>query len=263
MPSPFPGMDPYLESPELWRGVHARLITYASEAIQEQLRGTPYFADIEERTWITEAERRIYPDVAIARQPSPPKQATESTLQADEPVLVHVWPEEFREGFVQIYESAGHRLVTSIEFVSPTNKSKNQGRRLYLRKQHELSLGGVNLVEVDLLRRGKHVLKVPSALVQPLRPWDYLVSIWRPTQTDFEVYPMALRSPLPRIRIPLKPGDSDTVLDLQSLINRAYDAGPYTARIEYGNPPEVPLTAEDQDWASARIAAWQAAHSAS
>jgi hypothetical protein len=26
MPSPFPGMDPYLENPEFWPGVHNRLI---------------------------------------------------------------------------------------------------------------------------------------------------------------------------------------------------------------------------------------------
>jgi hypothetical protein len=27
MPSPFPGMDPYLEAPELWPDVHHRLIS--------------------------------------------------------------------------------------------------------------------------------------------------------------------------------------------------------------------------------------------
>jgi hypothetical protein len=37
MPSPFPGMDPYLESPELWRGFHARLITYDAGPFAERI----------------------------------------------------------------------------------------------------------------------------------------------------------------------------------------------------------------------------------
>ncbi len=260
MPSPFPGMDPYLESKDLWRGLHARLTTYAAEALQAQLRGTRYFADIEERAWNSEVDRGFYPDVAVSsrsHEPKGPSDGRDTTLQADEPIVVHSSPTEFREGFVEIREKEGHRLVTSLEFVSPTNKSKNDGRRLYLRKQHELSQTVVNLVEVDLLRRGRHVLKVPKTLVEPLRPWDYLVSIWRPGGSDFEIYPMLLRQALPRIRIPLKPEDTDAVLDLQAVFSRSYDAGPYAERIDYAKAAEIPLDAKDAPWAAVVVAAWQ------
>jgi Protein of unknown function (DUF4058) len=37
MPSPFPGMDPYLESPRYWQDFHGSFITYAREALQSQL----------------------------------------------------------------------------------------------------------------------------------------------------------------------------------------------------------------------------------
>ncbi|HID51529.1 MAG TPA: DUF4058 family protein, partial [Anaerolineae bacterium] len=38
MPSPFPGMDPYLEDRAIWPDVHATLITYIREVLQPQLR---------------------------------------------------------------------------------------------------------------------------------------------------------------------------------------------------------------------------------
>ncbi|MBV8886966.1 MAG: DUF4058 family protein [Chroococcidiopsidaceae cyanobacterium CP_BM_RX_35] len=33
MPSPFPGMDPYLEQPALWSSFHSRLIVAIADAI--------------------------------------------------------------------------------------------------------------------------------------------------------------------------------------------------------------------------------------
>ena len=38
MPSPFPGMDPYLEEPRRWPDVHQRLITYLTDALQPAIR---------------------------------------------------------------------------------------------------------------------------------------------------------------------------------------------------------------------------------
>ena len=37
MPSPFPGMDPYLEQPEIWRGFHTRFLTVASGVLNREL----------------------------------------------------------------------------------------------------------------------------------------------------------------------------------------------------------------------------------
>ena len=43
MPSPFPGMDPYLEEPRRWPDVHQSLITYIRDALQPAVRPR-YFA---------------------------------------------------------------------------------------------------------------------------------------------------------------------------------------------------------------------------
>ncbi len=64
MPSPFPGMDPYLEDPTLWRDLHQRLITYIADALQPQVRPR-YRAQIEERLYVVQSRRSIYPDVRV------------------------------------------------------------------------------------------------------------------------------------------------------------------------------------------------------
>jgi hypothetical protein len=64
MPSPFPGMDPYLEHPVLWPGVHQNLITFINVALNASLPPR-YFANIGERIYVVQSERPIYPEVAV------------------------------------------------------------------------------------------------------------------------------------------------------------------------------------------------------
>ena len=51
--SPFPGMDPYLEHPELWPDVHNRLIAAIGDHLGPLL-APRYVARIEERTYVVE-----------------------------------------------------------------------------------------------------------------------------------------------------------------------------------------------------------------
>jgi hypothetical protein len=67
MPSPFPGMDPYLEEPALWPDLHQRLITYIADALQPQIRPR-YRARIEERLYVVQSSRSIYPDMNVRRE---------------------------------------------------------------------------------------------------------------------------------------------------------------------------------------------------
>ena len=65
MKTPFPGMDPYLEHPVLWEGVHARLIARIADQLQPLL-DPRYVATVEERVFVEGPQRRI-PDVRIDR----------------------------------------------------------------------------------------------------------------------------------------------------------------------------------------------------
>jgi Protein of unknown function (DUF4058) len=171
MPSPFPGMDPYLENPEIFPDFHDSVITYLREALQASLPA-PYFAAIGRRVWIEVSRRSVGPDVQIrraraglsssrARVPSASPVAIEPIAR---PVTVKVAHDEFREPFVEILlrGDEGKRLVTSIEVLSLSNKTPGeQGRELYVRKQNESLSSKANLVEIDLLRAGQHVSAVP------------------------------------------------------------------------------------------------------
>ncbi len=74
MPSPFPGMNPYMESPSIWPGVHNRLITALGNEIN---RAAPpnYFADIEERVFLLRPSDPYFslmiPDVTIKEMQAP------------------------------------------------------------------------------------------------------------------------------------------------------------------------------------------------
>lgn len=255
MPSPFPGMDPYLEGPAIFSGLHDRLVNYTVEQLQPQLMARGYFIDSNERVWVDESMRDVLPDDAILQwrqNTGNPAAVMESTT----PVRVHRFKSEFRQPYLEIFDQQNHKLITGIEFVSPTNKSKTEGRRLYRQKQKELERAGVNLVEIDLLRKGRHVLAVPEALAASVKPWDYLISLWRSYQEeDFDLYPISMRTALPNVQIPLRKGDSDAVLDLQATFTRSYDVGPYPIRLDYGRPARPKLSVEDQAWADEILAA--------
>ena len=62
--------------------------------------------------------------------------------------------------------------------------------------------------------------------------FDYHVSVhcFDDPETFF-VYPIRLEDRLPPVAIPLLPGDSPVTVDLQSVFDRCYDAGPYAREI--------------------------------
>jgi hypothetical protein len=251
MPSPFPGMDPWLEAPSLWPGLHNRLINESATFLQSQLTPRGYYCDIGERVWLTTSERAIYPDnvVFVRSRAQPGAGSPSGTLIADPPVRVRRVEEEVNELFLEIFAASGDKLVTGLEFLSPVNKEDATGREKYQKKQAGLREGGVHLVEIDLLRRGPHDLDVPRTAVEIMRPWHYLANIVRRGGEGYEVYPIALRTRLPKIGIPLNSGDEDAVLDLQALFETAYDNGPYRVRVDYTEEPVIPLADDDARWA--------------
>src|SRR5260370_657527 len=70
MPSPFPGMDPYIERPVIWPDFHNHLITVVKAALQPLLRPR-YVALSEDRLFVVESDRPIRPDLALVRTSSP------------------------------------------------------------------------------------------------------------------------------------------------------------------------------------------------
>lgn len=264
MPSPFPGMDPYLEHPDIFPDFHDSFVTYLRERLQPHLP-EPYYAAIGRLAWIEVSERYIGPDVDVVASWQSERASPISTggvavanRSATQPLVIHVPHDERIEPLVEIYLGRGseRRLVTTIEVLSLTNKTPwERGRDLYLRKQEEILDSQVHLVEIDLLRGGHHTTAVPfGRLTNVAGAFDYHVSIHHfDNLEDYFVYPFRLSDPLPAIEIPLLPGDPPVSLELQAVFHRTYEAGPYRREIDYRTvPPAPPLTADLLTWAAKR-----------
>ena len=256
MPSPFPGMDPYLEAPGFWPDFHHTFITTIRSAIQPVIR-PKYHARIQERVYVEapdEPDHAYYPDVTLIERQG--GGGGVATVEADAPVAIEAPLVERCEPYLEIFStSGGRRVVTIIELLSPSNKAPGVGRDTYRRKQDDVLRSDVNLVEIDLLRDGAHTVAVPESCLHRSRPYHYLISISRPAaRWRFQCYFRTVRDKLPRMVLPLDEPDPDSVVDLRKCLDRCYEEGDYAAVLDYGDPPEPALGSDDADWATSLLA---------
>jgi hypothetical protein len=173
----------------------------------------------------------------------------ETAIPVIVPTVVDV---EVHERFLEVRDAESREVVTVVEALSPTNKRgpSSAGRQQYLRKRRRVLRSSANLVELDLLRAGH---RVPMGRSLPIA--DYYAIVSRP---DCEVYPVRLRERLPRIAFPLR-GDETVTLDLQAVLDTAFDRAGYDLSVDHDGDPVPPLEADDRAWARDRIVAWRAA----
>jgi hypothetical protein len=256
----FPGMDPYLEVPELWPGFHNSLIVYIRDFLRPLLHPR-YIAAIEERVFVEgPRQREFIPDVLLKQGRPPREQGGTAVLDADEELEVQIPGLEMHESYLEILDRhSGQRVVAVLEVLSAANKYTGPGRDSYLAKQREVLASQAHFIEIDLLRRGPHVLAVPEWLARQHASYDYLICVNRAEglRDRFRLYPRQLRLRLPRIRVPLAEGDPDVVLDVQAVVAQTYEASSYRERLRYDQPCVPALAAEDQAWADELIRAAQ------
>lgn len=232
---PFPGMNPFLE--DFWRDVHTRMMISLSNALQPQLP-EGLFARVEESLSIDAdgSDGRPYSfraDVLVAHKWSEsPKEQMIGGVAVAEADDYYILEQEV-ERWVEIIDvGGGGGVVTVLELLSRTNKTK--GREEYRQKTELLRQAGVNLVEIDLLRGGKHVVAVPPDEIPPDRRTPYLVCAGRGQKPrHLKVWHIDLLQRLPAIGIPLRATDADAVVDLQPLLDAAYRDGAYDRQIDY------------------------------
>jgi hypothetical protein len=257
MPSPFPGMDPFIES-QKWESFHARLLPELANQLVPLLR-PKYSVDPEQRVYIETVDlvvRNIIADVGVVRRTD--SDAGSIAAVAIEPSVentsyTYIEPEEHRETYLEIREVATSRLVTVIEVLSPSNKVRgSEGWRQYLAKRRDLLHSRTNLVEIDLLRGGTHL-----PMVEQLAARDYFVFVRRQSKWRADTLQWNLPSRLPQVPIPLDPPDPDAVIDLQAALDAVYDRAGYDYTLDYKRPIEPPLSETDQKWVSERLAGSQ------
>lgn len=253
MPSPFPGMDPYLEDPAIWPNVHSTFINVTREILLEALRPR-YFVGIEERVYVSAEDdpgrEVLVPDVYVKSMPGsvPDVKSVRSLAAVAEPIEVTLLDPEIRELRVEIKDPHDQSVITVIEFVSPTNKVANSdGRRSYLAKREQVYDSPAHWIEIDLLRRGLTTFNRWAGTAS-----DYGVHLSRRLdahQRRSLLWLIRLPQRLPPIRIPLRAGDDDASLDLQQVLGISYQRGGYDMTIDYAAEPRVPLTDDAHRWA--------------
>ena len=257
MPSPFPGMDPWLERPMVFPGLHNSLIIYLQAALNAVLP-PEYVATTANRVYV-DPELRREPDVSVFGPSDDPPGggvATAVAAMAAAGLLAAATEsasDPVEEIYLDIRSVDDDRLVTAVEVLSPANKKPGEdGRASYRQKQGECRAAGVNLVELDLLRRGPHTTAVPEARLRAVAgPSDYHVSVMvAGVRRQFFVAPIKLGDRLPVIPIPLDPGISPVVVDLQGVFDRCYDEGGFGRLAKYDRRhPDPPLTSDQRAWA--------------
>ncbi|MBD2093459.1 DUF4058 family protein [Microcoleus sp. FACHB-1515] len=253
MPSPFPGMNPYLEHPQLWEEVHSRLIVAIADALGPQLR-PKYRVAIEKRVYENADDLLIgRPDGAIFRAvPDAAVTPTSSGGVLTEPIVVEVpMPEEVTERYLEIREVETGEVITTLELLSPSNKKPGKGRQVYEAKRLAVLGSLTHLLEIDLIRAFKP-LPVRGAIATSL----YRILVSRADlRPKAALYAFNLPDPIPVFPIPLRPEDPEILLDLQFLLNQVYDRASYDLAIDYTQEPVPPLQEADAKWADAHLKA--------
>lgn len=255
--SPFPGMDPYLESH--WLDVHTSLIADARNTLN-QLLPDDLAASSEERVSVEsdseeEAAKQYHPDVRLIELSGSTIAVVEPPPRTANPMPVRLLAqiEPITERFIRIVETGTERLITVIEFLSPSNK-RNPGIVEFRAKRGEFLIAGVNFVEVDLVRAGSWQALLRPHQCPPKWVTPYRVTVRMPSDpAAVSLYPIGLREPLPSIVIPLRPKDPEVRLELQPLVRQAYANGRYGRRLNYNQAPDPPLEAADLEWAKGLV----------
>lgn len=254
--NPFPGMNPYMEDPTLWRGVHTSLNYLLSVQLNRSLPNE-FIARIEERVYVVQDDRNVYPYFAIYRRENAPPRTAQvgggaATLVRPDPgITVQVEAEQARERFIEIREARGDQLVAIIEIVSPANKADPAGREAYRQKQSELVGSDIHLLEIDLLRAGPHILAVPESRVQAaVERWDYLLCLHRGTRRfEYTFWATRVQESLPVVSIPLTLEAGEVLLDVGTAVNRCYEEGAFVRTIHYNDEPVPSFAPDDAKWA--------------
>jgi hypothetical protein len=258
--SPFPGMDPYLETSYRWKSIHTRLIVGISDALSLQLPPA-YFVEIEERVYITQPgdqdRRSIEPDVYIVHEQAAPYLAPPVPNTVTPPVILKRLEDEpeIEDRYLEIRDTASLEVVTTIEILSPFNKRPGaQGFDAFQNKRRAVMASQTHWIEIDLLRAGARPAQVANS-------GDYYALLKRSEQSrSLAVWFFNLQDRMPTIAVPLRPPHADVALDLQAVWDEMYRRARYAYSIDYSQLiPPPPLRPDDRRWAEERIRSWQVA----
>jgi hypothetical protein len=260
MPSPFPGMDPYLET-SAWGSLHVTMIGEIMRQLAPLLR--PKYVTLAQECFYTAmpdpdeglsivatSPRTVYPDVGVFHgDPSGAATATAPTAAAEPLQVATVMPEKVPHASIEIRDRENRELITAIELLSPTNK-RGRGRKEYLRKRSKYLLSNAHLIEIDLLGAG-----IRPPMHGKLPPTRYFVFVGRAWKRPIcDVYAIPLHSALPTIDVPLAGRNENVPLNLQAAFTNVYEQTNLDLAVDYDRRPDTALDQAEQKWVASVLA---------
>ena len=258
--NPFPGMNPYLEQPRFWPGVHNDLIAQLRTSLGPQLP-PQYRMEINERfeldvVWPVDdtKSRDVIPDISVTTDRAQTGRVVVAEPPAPANSVAVATPAPVRVAYLEVRQAPDDRVVTVVEILSPTNKAPGSGRTDYIRKREDILASDVNLVEIDLLRGGESM-----PLTTPVPPCHYHILVsqerWRPSA---RLFPFLVQNAIPKFPLPLLEGESAIEADIGPLLAGMHHTGRYNMAVDYGKPPPAPaLDEETQQWVDERLAGFR------
>jgi len=252
MPSPFPGMNPYLEDPAYWSSIHHWLINQIARSLNPQLRPN-YIVAVEVRMYETATQESTLvgiPDNVVVKGDEKANLPDDSSVAVAappaQPVTITVpIPETVKQGYLEVKKVGTGEVITVIEVLSPINKLAGKGREQYEDKRLKIFGSSTHLVEIDLLRQGRPIVILNNGFKS-----DYRILVSRKkARPKADLYAFNLRDKIPNFSLPLRDGELEPVIDLQKMLNEIYDGGSYDLIIDYHQEPIPPLSKTDAVWA--------------
>jgi hypothetical protein len=216
MRSPFPGMNPYLESEKTWPAFQHQLVSAIYQLLLPALVDQ-YRTRVQDREFITE-----------------------------EPLFTSIIKTTHHEHFIEVRHRTTDRLITLIEVVSPANRLFNTGKTALVEARKSALAEGANVLWIDLILQGQSPLNIQN---RNENPFDYHLALTRANlPTTVELYTNQMAKRLPRCKVPLASEEAELVLDVQQAVNRAYELGHFAAKVEMKGLPPGKWSPEQEAW---------------
>ncbi len=265
MPSPFPGMDPFLESQPEWELFHAWFVRELARVSLPRAQQIGCWIDVERDIYRQEPTGELalvgVPDDVLSVHSNGPQRNGAQSSGGNGPIAVAVprsvheivldpdeMDQRWQDYLVVRKADKSRRVVAVVEVLSPANKEGTYVSK-YQEKRRRCISSSAHFMEIDFLRDGTN----PSRELFPeLARTPYFIFIARQhgMGRNEEGYPLRLQDPLPLIGLPVGPGQPDLPLDLPAAFAAAYDLTVPPGAINYRQEPvpPPPLSPEDAAW---------------
>lgn len=254
MPAMFPGMNPYLEHPDLWPEIHPQLISELARLLQKDV-SERYSVLMRQRVYRVSGEDSLVVGQLAHDIPKRSSETSSSSHSAQQPMPTYIAvPQTIKEDYIEIVDCQIGRTVTIIEVLTPQKKRPGRGRESYEQRCEAIFGSDTHFVEIDLLRGWEPISAyAPSDI-------DYRVLVSRSDQRPkADLYAWQVNAPIPPLMLPLNCSQDDAdaqaycTVDLKRALDQACIKSACNSLIDYERAPIPPLPPEANQWLTALL----------